>query len=113
MNQVYDWQPGDSVYSELMHRLGLEVAECIKTRMEVVHEQIVTAMGTRRRTATRIISLGSGPAREIELALAGARNTDGQVEFTLIDQETEALRYACEKTYPSICACKGARACNA
>ena len=41
MNQVYDWdRRGSSVYEMLMHRLGLEVAECIKTRMEVVQERI-------------------------------------------------------------------------
>ena len=109
MNQVYSWQPrGSNAYSMLLHRVGLEVAECIKTRMEVVRKHIVTAMGTKiAERPTRIMSLGSGPAREIELALAGARTFDGRVEFTLIDQETAALRYAFEKTYPSIMRMQG------
>jgi hypothetical protein len=104
MNQVYDWERrGANVYEMLMHRLGLEVAECIKTRMEVVQERIAATVfaGTRARPA-RILSLGSGPAREVELFLKGVCNTDGHADFTLIDQEEDALRYASEKTYPHL-----------
>ena len=109
MNQVYDWErSGGTVYEMLMHRLGLEVAECIKTRMEVVQERIAEmvfatpdSMGCRARPA-RIMSLGSGPAREVELFLKGVCNSDGHADFTLIDQEEDALRYASEKTYPQL-----------
>lgn len=104
MNQVYDWERrGSNVYEMLMHRLGLDVAECIKTRMEVVQEHIAETVfaGDRGRPA-RIMSLGSGPAREIEQFLKGVCNTDGHADFTLIDQEEDALRYASEKTYPQL-----------
>jgi hypothetical protein len=109
MNQVYSWQRlGSNAYSMLLHRVGLEVAECIKTRMEVVRKHITTVMGTKYlERPARILSLGSGPAREIELALSGARTFDGRVEFTLIDQESAALRYAFEKTYPHIMRLQG------
>jgi hypothetical protein len=109
MNQVYDWQRlGSNVYRMLMHRLGLEVAECIKTRMEVVRAQIarvVQEKGTAR--AARILSLGSGPAREIEMFLAGANLKGRRAEFTLIDQEQAALKYAVEKTFPHVLNSKG------
>src|SRR6185503_20020284 len=66
MNQVYDWErTGTTVYGMLMHRIGLEVAECIKTRMEVVRSvinRVVREQGQER--PARIMSLGSGPARE-------------------------------------------------
>jgi SAM-dependent methyltransferase len=110
MNQVYDWeQRGNNVYERLMHRLGLDVAECIKTRMEVVQQRIAEVVfaptseskGGRSRPA-RIMSLGCGPAREVELFLKGVCNTDGHADFTLIDQEEDALRYASEKTYPQL-----------
>jgi len=104
MNQVYDWERrGAGVYEMLMHRLGLDVAECIKTRMEVVQERIAETVfsGDRGRPA-RIMSLGSGPAREIEQFLTGVCTTDGHADFTLIDQEEDALRYASEKTYPHL-----------
>jgi hypothetical protein len=104
MNQVYDWQRlGSNVYRMLMHRLGLEVAECIKTRMEVVRGQIarvVQEKGAAR--AARILSLGSGPAREIELFLSGGDLKGRRAEFTLIDQEQAALKYAVEKTFPHV-----------
>jgi extracellular factor (EF) 3-hydroxypalmitic acid methyl ester biosynthesis protein len=104
MNQVYDWERrGNGVYEMLMHRLGLDVAECIKTRMEVVQERIAeTVFGEDRGRPARIMSLGSGPAREIEQFLTGVCNTDGHADFTLIDQEEDALRYASEKTYPHL-----------
>lgn len=104
MNQVYDWERrGSGVYEMLMHRLGLEVAECIKTRMEVVQERIAEIVFAEGRARpARIMSLGCGPAREVELFLKGVCNTDGQADFTLIDQEEDALRYASEKTYPQL-----------
>jgi extracellular factor (EF) 3-hydroxypalmitic acid methyl ester biosynthesis protein len=109
MNQVYDWQRrGTSVYQMLLHRLGLEVAECIKTRMEVVRAQIggvVQEKGNAR--AVRVMSLGSGPAREVELFLAGTALKSRRVEFTLVDQEQAALSYAVEKTYPHVLNSKG------
>lgn len=104
MNQVYDWERrGDDVYQMLLHRVGLEVAECIKTRMEVV--QGIIARTVREIGAdhtARIMSLGSGPAREVELFLTGPHAAHARAEFTLIDQEQAALRYAYEKTYPHV-----------
>ena len=87
MNQVYDWERrGDTVYAMLMHRIGLEVAECIKTRMEVVRSTInrIVREKVQDRPA-RIMSLGSGPAREVELFLGSPHANAGRAEFTLID----------------------------
>jgi extracellular factor (EF) 3-hydroxypalmitic acid methyl ester biosynthesis protein len=109
MNQVYDWERrGANVYEMLLHRLGLEVAECIKTRMEVVRTHIGNVVQERGLTrAARVLSLGSGPAREIELFLSSSGLKGKRVEFTLIDQEQAALSYAVEKTYPHVLAAKG------
>jgi hypothetical protein len=109
MNQVYDWERrGNTVYAMLMHRIGLEVAECIKTRMEVVRStinRIVREKGQDR--PARIMSLGSGPAREVELYLSSPHANAGRVEFTLIDQESAALQYAYERTYPHVLKTEG------
>jgi hypothetical protein len=109
MNQVYDWERrGDTVYGMLMHRIGLEVAECIKTRMEVVRStvnRIVRERGQDR--PARIMSLGSGPAREVELFLSSPHAGAGRAEFTLIDQESAALQYAYEHTYPHVLRAEG------
>ena len=104
MNQVYDWErQGSNVYRMLMHRLGLEVAECIKTRMEVVRGVIGAVVREKGQArGARILSLGSGPAREVETFLSQTGMQGRRVEFTLIDQEQAALNYALEKTYPHV-----------
>lgn len=104
MNQVYDWEKtGASVYQQLMHRLGLEVAECIETRMQVVRAKMGDVVRSRGQgRAARILSLGSGPAREIETFLTGPNARAGHSEFTLVDQETRALSYAYDRAYPHV-----------
>jgi hypothetical protein len=104
MNQVYDWERiGENAYDMLMHRIGLEVAECIATRMEVVRSHIADVVRERGHDRpARIMSLGSGPAREIEGYLGSHIISGNRAEFTLIDQEEVALRYAHEKTYPYV-----------
>lgn len=104
MNQVYDWQRvGNDAYQMLLHRLGLEVAECIKTRMEVMRTEIGKAVAdTENGCFTRILNLGCGSAREVETWLARARFAQPRVEFTLIDQEQRALDYAYRAAYPHV-----------
>ena len=101
MNYVYDWKRvGSTVYEMLVHRIGLDVSEFVKTRMDVVRSQMGETMRREIGRPARILSLGSGPAREVELFLNSAAAQNGRAEFTLIDQEQAALRYAHEKTYP-------------
>src|SRR3569832_1860535 len=104
MNQVYDWEKlGSSVYQQLIHRLGLEVAECIDTRMQVVRGKIAETVRTYGQDRpARILSLGSGPAREIQTFLEGPHARSGKVEFTLVAQETLALGYAYDRAYPPL-----------
>ena len=103
MNYVYDWQrEGADVYAQLLHRIGLEVAECIATRMHVVRKiiaDVVRACAAEGKTA-RVMSLGCGSAREVQLYLEDSAAPDTPVEFTLVDQEHGALAYAYEKAYP-------------
>lgn len=104
MNLVYTWERrGADVYGQLLHRVGLDVAECIRTRMEAVVktiESVVANKGTHR--TARVLSLGSGPAREVELFLSKTGLQGRHVEFTLVDPEQSALNYALEKTWPHV-----------
>jgi extracellular factor (EF) 3-hydroxypalmitic acid methyl ester biosynthesis protein len=104
MNQVYDDDNrGDGVYQKLVHRLGLHVAECIATRMDVVRDhiaEVVRSSGQDR--PARILSLGSGPAREVETFLSGPAARAGKCEFTLIDQDADALTFAYDRIYPHV-----------
>jgi hypothetical protein len=102
MNYVYDWQrEGGDVYSQLMHRVGLDVAECIATRMHVVSKVIGDVVRARSHAdAVRILSLGCGSAREVERYMKDPDAPQGRVEFTLIDQEEAALAYAYDHAHP-------------
>ena len=107
MNYVYDWQrEGDDVYSQLMHRVGLDVAECIGTRMHVVRKVIGDVIRARAdtpigsETPVRILSLGCGSAREVQLHLQDRDTADAPAQFTLIDQEQDALAYAYDRAHP-------------
>jgi extracellular factor (EF) 3-hydroxypalmitic acid methyl ester biosynthesis protein len=101
MNQVYDWKRvGQDAHQMLLHRVGLEVAECIKTRMEVVRSEIGKVISAKEGRLARILSLGCGSAREVETWLAKNRSAPPRAEFTLIDQEQLALDCAWRATYP-------------
>ena len=104
MNYVYDWQMvGETPYEKLLHALGLDAIECVRTRMTLLEEVIEKEAGLKPKgTAIRALSLGSGPAREVG-AILGRTGRDGPAyEFTLIDQEPEALQYAYEGCFPVI-----------
>lgn len=109
MEQVYGWRrEGETPFAMLVHRLGLEVAECIATRMVTVQQTIAdTVMRNRRDGAVHVTSLGCGPAQEVQNFL-GMRQTHRPVAFTLIDQEKEALAHTYERTYPLTLAHGGA-----
>jgi len=103
MNQVYDWERvGANAYAMLLHRVGLEVAECIKTRMELVRSEIGNLVTSTNGRTARILNLGCGSAREVETWLARSRTTPPRAEFTLIDQEQLALDYAYRAAYPYV-----------
>jgi SAM-dependent methyltransferase len=98
MNYVYEWKPrGDTIYEQLVHRIGLDVAECIATRMVMIQEAIAETVAARAGKApVRILSLGCGPAQEVANCLR-APTLPTPVEITLVDQDHEALGYAYEQ----------------
>lgn len=106
MQMVYDWQyRGETVYEKLVHRLGLDVAECIATRMtvmrEVIADTVIAKAGAGRDEPARITSVGCGPAREVSDYLK-IGTPPGPVQFTLIDQDHDALSHAYESTYTQV-----------
>lgn len=101
MNHVYAWQrEGGTATGKLLHRAGLEVAECIGTRMRMIQQMIADEIAARGVDAvTHITSIGSGPAKEVSNYLQSDM-TAGRATFTLIDQEHEALEQAYSEIYP-------------
>lgn len=115
MRMVYDWQrTGDSIYEQLLHRLGLEVAECIATRMVMMRNEIATTVLGKQKSGNnvaRITSIGCGPAREVCDYLT-LKDLPAGVQFTLIDQDHDALALAYEETYPKIMRHRGKAGVN-
>jgi hypothetical protein len=103
MTYVYEWQPrGDTIYERLIHRIGLDVAECIATRMVMVQEAIAETAAARADGQTaRVLSLGCGPAQEVANYLR-APVLPSPVAFTLVDQDRHALGHAYERVYREV-----------
>lgn len=103
MNYVYDWKrEGANTYGQVIHRLGLDVAECIATRMDVVIDTVMRVAELKSAGDTaRILSLGSGPAREVKQIFERTARGNTKLEYTLVDQEEQALQYAYEGNYPA------------
>jgi hypothetical protein len=110
MDMVYNWQLlGATLFDQLLHRLGLEVAECIATRMVMMRQTIAETVlkGGADGGPARITSLGSGPAREV-IDYLDLAHMPGQARFTLIDQDHGALSQAYEQSYPKVLRHRGA-----
>jgi len=102
MNYVYQWQSrGANVYERLVHRIGLDVAECIATRMVMVQHEIasVVASGAGSDKPARVLSLGCGPAQEV-LNYLEIKSLPRDIDVTLVDQDHSALDYAYQRVFP-------------
>jgi extracellular factor (EF) 3-hydroxypalmitic acid methyl ester biosynthesis protein len=108
MKMVYAWaREGEEMSDRIVHRIGLEVAECIATRMVLVQQAIAETIRHFGQDGTaRIASLGCGPAKEIENILSSARLA-GKADFTLIDQDLEALEDTHARLMPSVAGKRG------
>lgn len=103
MRRVYDWDvQGGSLFEKMLYRVGLDVAECIATRMEMMHDIIDIVVDDKPGTApARMLSLGCGPAQEVVRYLEAPSLSRG-VRFTLIDQDHDALASVHRRCYPHV-----------
>lgn len=102
MNMAYDWRyEGDRLSDKLVHRVGLEVGECIANRMIMMRQAIAQAVAAGGGEPMRMTSLGSGPAREV-IDYLKIPELPRAVDFTLIDQDHTALSQAYERSLPEV-----------
>ncbi len=98
MNYMYDGTPeGDCLHTKFLHMLGVVAGQPIVTRMTALAGLILdhAAADKDRQDTFNIMSIGSGPARELEpLVQAGGGY---KWRATLVDQEPAALEYALNK----------------
>ncbi len=103
MDYVYEPHDlGNSLYAQLVHRIGIRACWLLSTRIEAIKTAIRDAVldGPPDRPC-RIMNLGCGSAREVSSFLAEAENTR-PVEFTLIDQDERALDAAYGRAYSHV-----------
>jgi len=97
MNYMYDGVPeGDGMHAKFLHMLGVVAGRPIVTRMQALADLILDhASATPDQNEFKIMSIGSGPARELEPLVKASGGLSWQA--TLVDQEPEALNYALDK----------------
>lgn len=95
MNYVYDGSPiGTDLKSKFLHKLGVIAGDPIITRMNAL-ASLIAAHAHEHESADpiNILSVGCGPARELETILNEAP-AQARFNATLVDQEERALEYA-------------------
>ncbi|TNE35743.1 MAG: PilZ domain-containing protein [Alphaproteobacteria bacterium] len=105
MNYAYNLAlEGTTAYEKFCHRLGTSTGEFIATRMTMTKQMIAglsSAAASRGQKNFKVASLGCGPAQEVANFLKSTP-LPIEMEFTLIDQDHDALSYAYKNTYPEV-----------
>ncbi|MCI5044452.1 MAG: hypothetical protein MRY72_07110 [Aquisalinus sp.] len=102
MNYMYDHQPeGTTTYSRYLHMLGLISGRPIVSRMDYISRYLEN-LRQGADNIYHVMSIGSGPAREVQRFLENSNATEEGYSFTLVDQEIQALDYGINAAYQSL-----------
>lgn len=97
MNLIYRSEAlGKSLFAKCLSRYCINHPNCraVRNRAVYLHGRITGFVAGRAGRRTRILSVASGPAREIQMLLQDERLDLGDVEIHLLDQDASALRAA-------------------
>jgi len=110
MNFFYNLSlEGDTAYEKFCHQLGNSTGQFISCRMNMVKQAIAKLAAdaaARGETSFDVANLGCGPAQEVSNYLKAER-LPLQMNFTLIDQDHDALSCAYENAFPEVSRLKG------
>ncbi len=103
MDYVYSWRDeGKTLYGKFVHRLGLDALECVATRMTMMQQLIADELAQDPEgSPLRVANLACGSAQEITNTLS-LPELQRPIQFSLIDQDENALAFAYSKTYPEV-----------
>ena len=92
---------GTTTFSRVLHQLGREerLAATVPRRKELLVEliaRVVRAKAEQGARAVNLLSIGAGPARELEDYIISDESKIPLV-ISLVDQDEDALAYACER----------------
>jgi SAM-dependent methyltransferase len=93
---------GDEVFGRVLHKFFVDhfpLSVGVRTRkdlmVEIISQEHRRVLANKNEDANfRVVSLGCGPAKEVSEYISRARTWPGKSEWTLIDQEEEALSVA-------------------
>ncbi|MEH6403247.1 MAG: class I SAM-dependent methyltransferase [Sneathiella sp.] len=110
MNYFYNLSlDGQSPYEKFCHQLGNSTGEFISVRMNMVKQAIAKLAieaADRGKKSFDVANLGCGPAQEVSNYLKSDR-LPLPMNFTLIDQDHDALSCAYENAFPEVSRLKG------
>lgn len=98
MNLIYRRElMGNSLFSKCVHQYYTDLPEsrAVRNRSVYLKNKIKDLIFERKGKATKILSVASGPAREIQLILTEETSLDfSGVELHLLDQDVLSLKHA-------------------
>jgi len=97
---------GDTIFGRILHQIGREerLAATVPSRKELLKEliaKVVRAKEASGSSQVKVLNIGAGPARELEEYIDSDRSNTPLV-ITLVDQDEDALAYACERLRKSV-----------
>ncbi len=92
---------GPTLFSKLVNKHALQnpVAVASRNAIEYLVEKIVRVVEQKDTSESRILSIGSGPAEEIQRLIEKRPDISNRVHVTLLDRESDALKYAQDSIY--------------
>ncbi len=104
---------GGSAFHKMFHRFGVAhpLAEGVRTRKDLVvdciEREVMTSATRRMKVPFRATSLGSGPAYEVVDFANRVKEWNGTIQWSLLDQEDEALSVAYQTATNALSRSKG------
>lgn len=92
---------GPTLFSKLInkHALQIPLAQANRNRVGYLASRIAAFVEERDQPIVRLLSIASGPALEIQQLIEEYPSLASRIHITLLDQESEALRYSQDAIY--------------
>ena len=97
MNQIYAKESmGNDLFSKCLHLYFISAPEskAVRNRGNYLYDLIKKTVAKDPKRIFNILSVASGPAFEVQLLVKNDPEIAKNVNFTLLDQDTEALQHA-------------------
>ena len=97
MNQIYNNDMlGETLFARCFNKAFLEApaSKAVRNRSEYLYGKLVSEVESRPGQVVKILSVASGPAREIQLILERSPHLADRLQIDLLDQDLRSLKMA-------------------